>query len=493
MALTAGGAEAGADRIVVDPARVVRRVPPGFLGINVNYFLDDDKNAAAQTGGKAPRTVAAALKEMGVKRLRYPGGDKSDNHLWSVPPYDRPRPTVLNLGTGQWYRGERKYMTAEGAWIADPLDFDEFIALCREVGAEPLVVVCLDAAFGTPRPDFTPPSLARLVETAAAWVRYANVTKRYGVRDWELGNESYHGEGSDTPTAEEYADAAARFTKAMKAVDPAIRIGINGPGHWGTLGAKDRKLGRSTAWWPTVLPAVAPLVDFVVAHTYPCWQWGSYDYFPAHTPDLGREGTVVAEAIAKGCAPADVARLSIAMTEINAADWAKDPDPHWPNVNDLGHALVLADLIGKLLWNPKVENALVWNTRWFGGESPLSIWNALDKDNGLNPTGQAIAIWNRFLADRIVWTEGTVLVPAYASAGADGVLNLLLINKGREPRPVDVQLAAAGRAARWRLRGNGPEDPRPVFERAEDVTPRDGGLALTLEPVSLTILTLPAR
>ena len=106
------------DRIVVDPARTVRAVPRGWLGINVNVYLDHDRNPAAQHGGHPDRPIAAALKEMGVKRLRYPGGDKSDSHLWSVPPFDRPRPTVINAEISN---------NAEAAIAATPNSFERLL------------------------------------------------------------------------------------------------------------------------------------------------------------------------------------------------------------------------------------------------------------------------------------------------------------------------------------------------------------------------------
>lgn len=62
-----------------------------------------------------------------------------------------------------------------------------------------------------------------------------------------------------------------------------------------------------------------------------------------------------------------------------------------PLVNDLGHALVLFEILGQHLLHPKVDMAEVWNTRW---TSPAEnqLWNTLNEKNGLNATGQAIAL-----------------------------------------------------------------------------------------------------
>src|SRR5206468_8260388 len=63
---------------------------------------------------------------------------------------------------------------------------------------------------------------------------------------WELGNESDHKNYDGSPTAEEYGTAAARFARAMKRIDPSIRIGVNGPGHPDGVGARseERRVGK---------------------------------------------------------------------------------------------------------------------------------------------------------------------------------------------------------------------------------------------------------
>jgi hypothetical protein len=57
------------------PDSVINDVSNHPIGINLDYFMDGDRY-------KNPsRNLADALKEMGVKYLWYPGGDKSDSLL----------------------------------------------------------------------------------------------------------------------------------------------------------------------------------------------------------------------------------------------------------------------------------------------------------------------------------------------------------------------------------------------------------------------------
>src|SRR5690606_8713792 len=106
----------------------------------------------------------------------------------------------------------------DGAWIPgkEPLDFDEFMAMCQNVGGVPVIVVCYDAMYKTMTTNGTRPTRAQLITSAAEWVRYANITKGYGVRYWAIGNETdYHSDGN--PGAWQYATDLIDFSNAMKA------------------------------------------------------------------------------------------------------------------------------------------------------------------------------------------------------------------------------------------------------------------------------------
>ena len=178
------------------------------------------------------------------------------------------------------------------------------------------------------------------------------------------------------------------------------------------------------------------------------------------------------------------------MTELNAADWS---DGGWPNVNNLGHAVVLFDQIGALLTHSAVDAAQVWTTRWTNAAS-TELWNTLDPANALLATGQALAIWGQFLRSTLVATTSTTAVRSYASydsAGQD--LSLFLINKDTAARAATVTLrnyvtGAAG--SRWSLLGTGPDDPAPVWSNLGAMTLAGNRLHLLLDPVSVTVVSL---
>jgi len=119
--------------LTVDVGTVLNTTRHHPLGINLDYLMDDDRNALL-----APqRPLREALQDLGAKFLRYPGGWKSAINLWSTPPYTSSRPTLAGRVPEAWIRDGLPLTSPDGAWRLDPLDFDEFINLCRTIKAEP--------------------------------------------------------------------------------------------------------------------------------------------------------------------------------------------------------------------------------------------------------------------------------------------------------------------------------------------------------------------
>lgn len=186
--------------ITVRADRPLRPVNPMILGNNIDWSYDaqgfhEEKSQRVKSGymGLADRLSPTAL--------RYPGGTNSDFYHWKN-------------GIGP-YKQRKLNKTLEGKEEVIGLGTDEYLALCKRWGSEPLVTVNL--ATGT-------------AEEAADWVRYTNkrATDLPRVKYWEIGNEPYlkshFPEAGMTPA--EYARRANAFIRAMKAVDPTIQTGL---------------------------------------------------------------------------------------------------------------------------------------------------------------------------------------------------------------------------------------------------------------------------
>ena len=341
------------DRVIVNPGVVLRTGADRVVGINLNYIRDHDENR--QVGA---RPISDALKEMGCRWLRYPGGEKSDFHLWSTPPYQKPQP--ISLG---WYKqpaGKR-------------IDFDHYIELAKKVGATPYVVVAYDSEkrTGTTKDTF--------LENAVSLLQYANQIKKYGVQYWEIGNENWHNE---TGSAEELAEVVMEFSAAMKMVDPSIKIGAS---------------GSNQQWWTPFLQKAAPSIDFVSLSLYNAWEWGGYDYYPSHPEnDLIRPVNQTLHAI-DALPEEHRKRLRVIVAETNSKDYSQNG---WTSENSIGHAVVTFDTLGRLILNDRVTSGMLWTTRWMSDEDAAnSIWYGLDPKNNIMPSGRAVAIWGQFVYD----------------------------------------------------------------------------------------------
>lgn len=150
----------------------------------------------------------------------------------------------------------------------DPFDdaqMDALAAYAAAIGAEPIIQVplLLDPLGQPPSP-----------ETAAAMVRYANLTKGYAIKYFSIGNEPdlYDTQGSPSDSSKpalpnykptDYCTTARAYVAAMKAVDPSIHI--VGP----DLSWKYQAGAGANDWLTPILQGCGDLFDVISIHRYP--------------------------------------------------------------------------------------------------------------------------------------------------------------------------------------------------------------------------------
>lgn len=409
------------DTIEVDASQVLRTFNHNPIGINVNHLMDAD---AKRPAGSRPLTTA--LKELGVASLRFPEGELGDSYLWAMPPFPvqaAAHPQWALRGPGLWPSKDLRFSTPDFQPKADIMSFDGFLGLAHATGAWPVIIVAYDSAYKKIGKGESGPTVAELITSAAAWVRYANVTKGRKIRYWEIGNESdispeAHSGGD--PGAKQYAEDVVAFAQAMRKEDPSIKIGIS---VW-----QNKRLMELLEF-----PDLWPQVDFVSLHNYPTFGWKEgYETFRAGKHNLVyaiQEANALIEK--SSLSPADKARIEFLVTETSAIDWAKKE--RWANVADHGHALVMFEIIGQTLLQPRVSQLHQWVTRWTHNDDagqPLRVYDALTPNNQLTPMGQALSLWGKHLGRQLVAAAGTEMVHVYASPSpAKGLLAVFLLNK----------------------------------------------------------------
>ena len=192
------------------------------------------------------KDVIAALREMKVPVVRWPGGCFVSSYHW------------LN-GTGKARTPEY-----DKAWqVEEPNTFgtDEFVAWCRKIGAEPYI--CTNAGNGT-------------AEEMSDWVEYCNLNiGKYGrlrqtngnkepfnVNYWSIGNENWGGHEIGAKSIAEWGPLVRESAKMMRRVSPDMKLFA------AALSNRD--------WTLPLLRDAGDLLDFVSIHNY--WD-GDHDNF----------------------------------------------------------------------------------------------------------------------------------------------------------------------------------------------------------------------
>ena len=169
------------------------------------------------------KDVIALMKKLGIRFLRWPGGNFSGEYHWKdgLLPRDQRAPFQSYL----WLE------TQPHTWGFDfhEINTDDFLHLCEEIGAE---------AFITINPTWNSP------KDSADWVEYCNGDEStpygalrakngrrepYNVKCWSLGNEFGYGHMEGTNGPEEYAAAVRLHAEKMLEVSPDLRLCSSGP------------------------------------------------------------------------------------------------------------------------------------------------------------------------------------------------------------------------------------------------------------------------
>ncbi|MCY2954830.1 MAG: carbohydrate binding domain-containing protein [Planctomycetota bacterium] len=376
---------------------------------------------------------------------------------------------------------------------------DKAAELCRRLGI-PLEKVVLELEEQSANRKLDPAIWSRGVKHS--------LTKGYGLRRWEVGNEVYSqtfnsgspmGQAFGTP--DDYVAHVKAVSTAVKAVQPEAQIGLS-------IAMGNLK------WGNYVIKQAASFYDFVCPHFYAVWQVQGRKF---EVVSLTENFRVLEEA----------ARL---QTLVNAYNPGRDVyiyDTEW-GMHSCGPGGERADNV--------VRNGNLWGTMhravrmiYYAREGSLrsaSSWEMLTRANSPGfailtrdtPAKRSMIYWlyyhfNRHLGESVLEMEGTApyytpaagddrfirpgelagpLTPAVATLSRDGKSVYLIVANASWDRPTPCRIRmrnfAAGQAKGLALSQRGPEESGWV-DREEDVVRE---LAINLAEDELT-MTLPAR
>lgn len=453
----------------VNAAASLATIPAPAWGLNTAVWDANLRDAA----------VPGLLKQAGIAALRYPGGSTSDVYNWQT----------------------NSIVPGQGSYANPNNNFDAFMDVARSVGAKPVITVNYGsnpAGNGGGDPNY-----------AASWVRYANVTKGYGVKYWEIGNEVYgngqYGSAWETDLHAQHDPATygrnvVQFANAMKAVDPTIKVGavLAAPGRWPDGVAPD--------WNSAVLAQCGSAIDFVIVHWYPQDPYTESDAGLLASPQNASTGvaamTTKLKSLITQYGGANASKIEILVTETNSVSY----NPGKQTLS-IVNAMFIAD--NMLTWIEKGAASVdVWglhNGAVWGNASGALFGSTNYGDYGILSNGQSgepaantpfPAYYGMRMASLlgkagdtlVTTTSSSALLTTHAVKQANGSLALLLINKDRA-NTVNANVS---------LSGFTPSGTATVHS----YTPTSGGIAstnvsgqgasfaITAAPYSLTAIVL---
>lgn len=400
--------------VVVDAAQSLGEINPFIYGTNVGPW---------QSITKADVDL---IKKAGLTIFRFPGGKYVDENA----------PSQSSL--------------------------DEFILLCRETGAEPMVQVKL---------------LNSTPETAASMVEYANIIRGYGIKYWSIGNEPslYWGQ-RNVPHYDTAAFNAEwrEFALAMKTVDPSILLlGPEIHQYTGLPGDAIVDIHYKD-WMGEFLRSNGDLVDVVAFHRYP---FGNFDPFPDEFLRNSQEWDKIIPNLRQLILSTTGREIPIAVTEVNS-NWSnRSREETTPDT--LLNAIWWADVLGRMMeQRVSIVNqfAIDGNGGWalLGSQQP-------------RPTYYVYLIFKEFGRQLLFSSSGVSNVSAYAAARPDGALSLVLVNRNKVQTQVDVNIRnfeISGLSRKYLL------DVAHLAEELPQMQLRNRS-SITLPALSVTLLVIP--
>lgn len=247
---------------VVDAGRALRSIPPLLFGANVDW----DSEGRNVWDLKKKRLIPTLTKKIGDFRfglLRFPGGHHADFYHWQGAVGDI-RTEQVNGAT------QEKIYPYFGP--------DEFITLCKEVRAEPLLTA--DAANGT-------------ADEIVEWLAHSR-DRGLRVRYVEIGHEPYNNEshvlGKVIHMApEQYATTVCKFASAIRKFDPAVKILA-----CGCLDTGGFPRYRYPDWNRIVLEAAGNHIDYLSVHNTNAPIWNITPEYKTPSFDMSFEALMAA-------------------------------------------------------------------------------------------------------------------------------------------------------------------------------------------------------
>jgi hypothetical protein len=414
-----------------------------------------------------------AINQSKVGSLRFPMGALGDNYLWQTP--GNYNSTILEhrIATTQVNPGGWDDVNDDGTFKDHVMDFDQFMSICQATNTEPVVMVNAQS-------HKMPGSIVdyqQLLTSAVEWVKYANITKDYNIKYWEIGNE-VDLQGGKYMTKEDYKDVLIGFSVAMKAVDPTIKVGAG--------------IFRDPVWMNYIVDNAYEHIDFLVPHQYTN-TLANYDEYRVNSnltfiPNIEN----ALQAIKRpGGATSD--RLELLVTEYSAHSTTQAYDND-NNVHFKG--LINFEMLANMLTLDKrltLTHFWITHSPW-GDRSTVTEHDAFTKDNNITPIGLTQTIMGQFIKPEILFlnnytSQFTRTYSAYDRM--DSTLTVWILNKNNIAENATITLenhVGHDSYEFWTFTSDSPNSTQSEFEMKYMAMARNKSATVQLPPYSVSVL-----
>lgn len=389
-----------------------KTVSDRLFGFNIVYAKNPD---SLWTSG----VLADAIKAVNPGFLRYPGGTVNTYFHWEHP-----------TGNGWEDMWDPEYDPSTDRPASEYMDIDEYIALVKKTGAEPLVGINIDSGFRWNRVE-------EGIQEALRLMKYCK-EKGLDVKYWYLGNEPYmHNCNGGPYKPAEYGRMVNVFVPRLKEYDPDIKIIVN----WHST------FRKFAAEYDELLSVAGHNIDIIDVHWYNMWSNASWDQWLSRTPigvftkdSYETEIKMFHEIAAKNGFP----EMGLACLEWNVGPGKK---AEGPRLNPAQSALIESEMMIQFI-RGGLEMATFWPLFWDGEFNFRSFFN---KDNQtLNPISDVMQKFGALQGMQVLdmsLSQDAENMLAFAVRDSGSRITVCVLNKNSYPVALDLSSGIKGAVA----------------------------------------------